>query len=148
MAVDTLNNGGYRCYSFPSGLKVAGINVEFLVAYFMYGYDDEAVYSDPNRSSLYLAEYTLAPSDAEAAFAALQGKLSELYGEGVQTDAGTVWYGPGNTGVRLLIDPHEAGQLILSYGRTNSLELFSDLRAAMAREELEAVLDADGSDGL
>ena len=164
----TLEDAGFFANPSVKNLNVAGFPVNYMGAYFCFGFDDENVYEDQDHAQLYLAYYKFNPVDFNTAFDMLAGKLNQLYGQGVvhkktsswSASSGSyttytdwiVWQGADNTGVCLWhnYDVYtdgkiESQELYLYYGRSNSVELLKELEAAMAREELEqAASDMSG----
>lgn len=167
-ASHTLEDSGFFTNPSVKDLNVAGFPVNYMGAYFHYGFDDENVYEDQEHAQLYLAYYKFNPVDFSTAYDMLAGKLNQLYGEGVvhKTTSGwsassgsyttytnwIVWQGADSTGVCLWYnyDMYDNGkiedqELFLYYGRSDSVELLRSLEAAMAREELEqAAADMSG----
>ena len=151
-----LDDAGYK-YSNSSvkNLSVGGFPVSSIEAYFLFGFDDNAVYSEKNDSVLYKAVYSFKVADGEGAYTVLAAKLSSLYGNGITksdssgvwSTAGdyhvythcTVWFGANDTGVVLCREYQISDatnslisdKITLTYGKSNSLELFNNLKAAM-----------------
>lgn len=166
-SVSVIEDGGYYVNSYPKAMSVAGVPVERIYAYFMFTFDDNALFTDEEKVSLYKAEYDLAPVDIGETFDILTTKLTGLYGQGTKAhgsqkyinttytdDYDTVtWYGPNDTGVRLFTHyraengAKEYRSLSLIYGKTNSVDLFKELTEAMAREQKKEML-TDNTDGL
>ena len=59
-SVASLKDAGYRYYSYPDA-TVAGIPIGRIDAYFTFTHDNTQIYRDESDSSLYYAEYSLAP---------------------------------------------------------------------------------------
>ena len=172
VCVDKLSDCGYKYSCSPQKLKVGGFAVDSIEACFLYGFDDDGVYASQEKSSLYRASYSFEVIEGRAAYEVLRTKMGLLYGEGqVGTDSAgwwstggdyhtycdwTVWYGEDNTGAVLyhVYETYDADNTVKSdnvyllYGRTYSLSMLSDYKAAKAREELEEAMQSDDTDGL
>lgn len=155
----------------PTDFSVAGVPVSKIEAYFTYGYDDENVYDTPEQSSLIHAAYKFDDVvDRQATFAILHQKLCGLYGD-VPVQQSTksssshtayhdyaIWYGPNDTALLLHYNTYLKpdgtvydGYVLhfgLYYGKSNSVQLIKELDAAVAREELESIMNAGSTDGL
>ena len=161
-----IEDGGYYVSSYPKNFTVAGIPVGNIYAYFMFTYDDDAVYTEEEKVSLYKAEYDLEPIDIAETFPILSEKLTGLYGQGKKAHGSQkylngfteyyetiTWEGANNTGVRLYMCYREEDgkkdyrSLSLTYGKTNSVNLFNNLIAAITREQKKEMLK-DNTDGL
>lgn len=165
----TLDDGG--CYVKNlrvEGLNVAGYPVPYIGAYFMHGFDEEAVYESEDKAEFYLAYYEFAPVDYAGAYEMLSGKLNQLYGQGtehVKTSSWSFssgshttytnwieWSGAENTGTILYFnyDKYDDGnikneEMYLYYGLNDSTSRLNELEAAMAREQLQqAATDMSG----
>lgn len=168
----SLKDAGYRCFTFPDA-QVAGIPINEIEAYFTFTYENSTIYRGEDESSLYYAEYDLKPVDIGMTFPILKEKMTSLYGSGHEESATVnvtnlggndytryletvTWYGANNTGVRLFMQYHvdkvdgttEYKYLKLTYGKTNSVELLTDLKDALAKEEMNKVLTDTSTDGL
>lgn len=166
-SVQRIEDGGYQVSTYPKEFSVAGVPVENIYAYFMFTYDNDGVYTDDDKGSLYKAEYQLQPVDIGEAYSILTEKLTGLYGKGEKAHGtqkyinttytdnyeAVTWEGANNTGVRLFVQyREEAGtkeykKLSIVYGKTNSVDLFAKLSEAMAREQKKQML-TDNNDGL
>ncbi|MBP0970257.1 MAG: hypothetical protein J5744_08940 [Oscillospiraceae bacterium] len=168
-----LENSGYK-YSNSSvkNLSVGGFPVSAIEAHFLFAHDDNAVYSEKDDCVLYKASYGFKVADGEATYSILEAKLASLYGKGTSKSASsgvwstagdyhvytqcTVWYGADDTGVVLCREYQISDatnslisdKVTLTYGKSNSLELFNDLKAAMAREELKKAINSNDLSGL
>ena len=161
-----IEDGGYYVSSYPKNFLVAGVPVSNIYAYFMFTHDADNVYSEVEKASLYKAEYDLEPMDIAETFPILSDKLTGLYGQGKKEHGSQkylngftehyetiTWEGKNNTGVRLYMCYREEDgvkeyrSLSLSYGKTNSVDLFNDLIDAITREQKKEML-TDNNDGL
>jgi len=161
-----IEDGGYYVSSFPKNFSVAGVPVGNIYAYFMFSHDDDGIYTEEDKVSLYKAEYDLKPMDIAETFPILSEKLSGLYGQGKKEHGSqkylngftehyetVTWKGKNNTGVRLFMcyreedGKKEYRSLSLVYGKTNSVDLFNDLIAAITREQKKEML-TNNTDGL
>lgn len=167
------DDSGYRfSNSSVKDLFVGGFQVSGIGAYFIYGYDDNGVYTEKDDSILYKAYYEFKTVDGSAAYSVLTAKLSSLYGKGESNSASsgiwstagnytaytecTVWYGPDDTGVVLcreysILDSTgsiDSDKVTLTYGKSNSVKLFNELKAAIAREELKKATRNNDLSGL
>lgn len=166
-SISRMEDAGFSVASYPKNMNVAGVPVGDIKAYFIFTYDDDAVYSSEDKASLYKAEYDLEPADIKDTYDILADKLTGLYGQGTKAhgtqkyinvtytenyDAVT-WTGANNTGVRLFTHYREDNgvkeyrSLSLIYGKTNSVDLFKNLTDALAREQKKEML-TDNTDGL
>ena len=155
----------------PSALAVAGVPVSEVEAWFIYDFDAENVYEEPERAQLVHASYEFSDvADRQAMLLLLHEKLCVLYGETPllhATDPSSsyteyldyaVWYGPNDTAVLLynfyVLKADGTPQtgyttyLSLHYGKSNSVQLFEALDAAVAREEMEEAMESASFDGL
>lgn len=169
---DTMESAGFEYHDYSPNIQVASFKLSKIEASFLFSHDDAGVYTKEDKSSLYKATYTFDVKDGTAAYDILIAKLTELYGTGTNgtnstgwwssdrdyhtnTDW-TVWYGTENTGVVLWHEYEtfdddgsvKADTVFLSYGKTDSIQLFSALKAAQAREEMKDVLNSGSFDGL
>lgn len=161
-----IEDGGYYVSSYPKNFAVAGVPVSNIYAYFMFSHDDDGVYTEEDKVSLYMAKYDLEPMDIAETFSILSEKLNNLYGQGKKAHGAqeylngftehyntVTWEGTNNTGVRLFMcyreedGKKEYRSLSLVYGKTNSVDLFNDLIAAITREQKKEML-TDNNDGL
>ena len=162
-----IEDGGYYVSTYPKDFFVAGVPVDNIYAYFMFTYDNDGVYTDDDKGSLYKAEYQLNPVDIGEAYSILTDKLTGLYGKGEEAHGtqkyinttytdnfeAITWKGANNTGVRLFVQYREESgtkeyrKLSIVYGKTNSVDLFAKLSEAMAREQKKQML-TDNNDGL
>ena len=171
-SVDQLSDSGYQYKNYSPNITVATFEVDQIEAYFLFTYDDNEVYTEQDKSSLYSAKYTFKVVDGTAAYDILSAKLSSLYGEGTKDSNSTgwwstggdyhtytkwtVWYGSDNTGVVLWheYETYDADSTVkndkvfLMYGKTNSLMTMAELKSAQAREEIEKAITSDDYDGL
>ena len=169
-----ISDVGFSFRNSSPDLSVSAFEVSVIDAWFLPGYDEEGVYPDEGRSSLYKARYVFDVADGKGAYEILSSKLSTLYGEGVTESEvigsvvfstnrdyrrfadWTVWYGAENTGVVLLHEYElykDDGQLKservhLTYGKTDSLEIIGNLEATIARLENEKAAASDDFEGL
>ena len=154
-----LKDGGYKYSATQTGINVGGYEVDTVDAFFLHTYDDDGVSDKKSDSNLYYAAYWFSSVlDKQAAYNDLVLKLSSLYGTPQkfnESKSGTertefcqiaYWYGANNTGVRLWYyyrtdnKTNEVlfSNMILKYGRTDSIVMLKALEAAMAREELKS----------
>ena len=131
-------------------LTVAGYNVQFVFADFMYELKDGIVNRDRSHTHFYMAEYSFEVEDWEGAFTDLQGKLTSLYGEGVETigqysnwiaprymNHSMVWEGANNTEVRLAAIESRGGIGIkIIYYKSDSSEQLKALDEAIRQEKI------------
>lgn len=170
----SLSDAGIYVFCHPDKFSVVGIPVESVYAYFIYDIDNNGMpIKDDTSARLYKAEYSFDPIDMAATYEILEQKMEGLYGcgeeyEHVQSvwnltgndykeyNIWHVWYGANNTGVYLKMEYHvdsvdgtiEFENLVLVYGKSNSLVMLSELETAFAKEELENMISIDDTDGL
>ena len=167
-----LEDCGYYFSCYPKDLSVASFNVDKIEASFLFTHDENNVYTEKEGSALYKAKYVFDVAVAETAYSVLSTKLTTLYGTGTtgSNSAGwwstggdyhtfsewTTWYGTEDTGVVLCYiyetyddtNKLKNEELYLLYGKTNSVQMMDDLKAALAREEVEKALTSDDMSGL
>lgn len=163
-----LDNSGFYSSNSPEELKVAGYPVKKMYTYFAYDFDKENIYKNVEQSRFYKARYDIEAVDTKAAYEILSQKLSQLYGVGEKhfktsswsSSSGKhttftewiVWFGANNTGVYLWYnyDEYEDGRIenetiSIIYGKSDSMIMLQNLKAALAYEQLkEALEDTEG----
>lgn len=171
-SISRLEDCGYYFSCYPKSLNVAGFNVGKIEASFLFSHDENDVYTEKEKSSLYKAKYVFDVAVAETAYTVLSQKLASLYGQGSTGSNSTgwwssggdyhtfsewtVWHGENNTGVVLcyIYETYDENntlkdeELYLLYGKTNSAQIMDELKKAIAREEVEAALTSDDMSGL
>lgn len=171
-SVNRLEDAGFNYSCYSADISVAGYMVSQIEAGFMYTFDDDNLYKDEQKSSLFRAKYTFDVIDGEASYKVLASKLSSLYGTGEEGKNSTgywstggdyhvytnwtVWYGAEDTGVVLwhVYETYDSNNTVkadnvyLMYGKTNSLSLMTSLKAAMAREEMKDAMQSTDMNGL
>lgn len=112
------NGGCQLSYYSLDGVKVAGHEISYAIAYFAYPELDDSIFPYADCAELVQAYYTIKPTDKFAVFADLETKLSGLYGmpeklQDVQSYFNTnydtitdisVWQGDNDTAVVLKVE--------------------------------------------
>lgn len=162
----------YSCNPTDS-FTVAGVPVYNINAHFAYTHDDENVYYDEEKTSLYRVAYYFNPTDKGATYPYLQETLTSLYGRGeektIKTNVWnlggndytrhfvtTTWHGTNRSAVRLELEYQvdsvtgetKYNSLELHYGRSNSANTLKKLKEAIGREELEQLKKNSNTNGL
>ena len=138
---------GADSFTNQDNLQVAGYDVVQVCVRFYYPLVDGVVVEDDKQSMFYYAHYMIEPKDVDGAYEDLVEKMTTLYGEGVvynnppsdgwyaYTEECVVWYGDNNTGARVIIRRYKDSStnddyIIISYGKTDSLETLTTLKSA------------------
>ena len=156
---------GWVAYSYLEGMdfNVAGYGLSDMMIYCCYGLDENNVDRDINSSRFYLASYTFNVVDKQGAFDDLKGKLTSLYGSGIENDVESSyyaigengfeeipftehrieWLGDNNTAAVLVYSESALGNsdlyhqyLVLTYGKTDSDAMVQAVCAAVEAERV------------
>lgn len=157
---------GWVAYSYLEGMdfNVAGYGLSDMMIYCCYGLDEKNVDREINSSRLYLASYTFNVVDKQGAFDDLKGKLTSLYGNGVENDVESSyyvigendleevsftehrieWLGDNNTAAVLVYSESALGNsdlyhqyLVLTYGKTDSDAMVQAVCDAVEEERVK-----------
>ena len=66
--LSSIEKAGWSYSSYPKDATVAGIPIDEIDAFFLYTFDDKAIYREENKCSLYKAYYELEPVDYVATY--------------------------------------------------------------------------------